>query len=281
MMFSVKKMCEVFGVSSSGYYAWCKRKPGARARANEKLLVEIKKAFQNSRKTYGSPRIHRELLQKGIACGRNRVARLMRLNNLRARRPRRKYPRTTQRATGAIAAPNLLSQDFTAAAPNQIWVSDITYIDTLEGWLYLAAVMDLFDRPIVGWALEDHMETSLVEDAFRMAVNRRHPQVGWIHHSDQGSQYTSHAFREVLAKAGCRPSNSSVGNCYDNAPAESLFSTIKIECAYKQFATKAQARREIFEYIEVWYNHKRLHSALGYLSPAQFAQQNRTFFVST
>ena len=181
MMFPVKKMCEVLGVSSSGYYAWCKREPGARAMANEKLLVEIKAAFQNSRKTYGSPRIHREIQKKGIVCGRNRVARLMRLNNIRARRPHRKYPRTTQRAIGAIAAPNLLNQDFTAAAPNQIWVSDITYVDTREGWLYLAAVMDLFDRPIVGWALEDHMETSLVEDAFRMAVNRRHPQVGWIH----------------------------------------------------------------------------------------------------
>jgi len=279
--FPVQKMCEIFDVSSSGFYAWRNRKPSMRAKANEKLLLEIKEIYHDSRKTYGSPRIHKKLRQNGVVCGRNRVARLMRLNNIKARRRRRRYPKTTQRAAGALAAPNLLKQNFTAVYPNQIWVSDITYVDTAEGWLYLASVMDLYDRPIVGWALEEHMESSLVEDAFKIAVARRRPQVGWIHHSDQGSQYTSQSFRDVLAAAGCRPSNSSVGNCYDNAPAESFFSTFKLECADHQFPTKVQARREIFEYIEIWYNRKRLHSALGYLSPAQFAQQNRTFFVST
>lgn len=275
--FSIEHMSKVFGVSVSGYYAWSKRVPSLRERENEKLLLEIKAVYKESRKTYGSPRIHQELRQRGIFCGRNWVARLMRLNGIRARR-RRKFPKTTQRAVGALAAPNLLNQNFKATAPNQVWVSDITYIDTAEGWLYLATVMDLFDRSIVGWAMGEHMESSLVEDAFKMAMARRSPQVGWIHHSDQGSQYTSRSFRELLATVGCRPSNSSVGNCYDNAAAESLFSTVKFECAYEQFATRAQARQEIFEYIEVWYNRKRLHSSLGYLSPARFAQQNSDIF---
>ena len=276
--FPVVQMCSIFGVSPSGYYAWLNRKPSARARENEKLLFEIKVAYAESRKTYGSPRIHRALRRKGIVCGRNRVARLMRRNGLRARRRRRRYPKTTQRAADVLAASNLLKGNFKVSGPNQVWVSDITYIDTAEGWLYLATVMDLFDRPIVGWALEDHMESSLVEDAFKMAVTRRQPELGWVHHSDQGSQYTSHTFRELLAAVGCRPSNSSVGNCYDNAAAESLFSTVKFECAYQQFTTRAEARRAIFEYIEVWYNRKRLHSSLGYLSPAEFAQQNSDIF---
>lgn len=276
--FPVSQMSNVFGVSISGYYAWLKRKPSARTRENEKMLFEIKLAHQESRKTYGSPRIHRDLLRKGIACGRNRIARLMRLNGIRARRRHRKFPKTTQRAAGALAAPNLLNQNFKVFSPNQVWVSDITYIDTAEGWLYLATVMDLFDRQIIGWSLEDHLESSLVESAFKKAVGCRQPAGEWIHHSDQGSQYTSHTFREALAEVGCHPSNSSVGNCYDNAAAESLFSTVKFECAYEQFATRAQARRAIFEYIEVWYNRKRLHSSLGYLSPVEFAQQNSDIF---
>jgi len=275
--FSIERMCKVFGVSASGYYAWKKRGPSPRGRENEKLLLEIEGVHKESRKTYGSPRIHQELRQRGIFCGLNRVSRLMRLNGIRARR-RRKFPKTTQRAAGALAAPNLLKQNFKTTAPNQVWVSDITYIDTAEGWLYLATVMELFDRSIVGWAMDEHMGSRLVEDAFNMAVTHRSPQVGWIHHSDQGSQYTSQSFRELLATVGCRPSNSSVGNCYDNAVAESLFSTVKFECAYEQFATRAQARQEIFEYIEVWYNRKRLHSSLGYLSPARFAQQNSDIF---
>ena len=268
----------MLGVTQSGYYAWAKRGPSQRAKTNEKLLEEIKDVFKESRQTYGSPRVHQALRQQGIGCSRNRVARLMRLNGIQARRRRPKFPKTTWRRQGALAAPNLLKQNFNILWPNQTWVSDITYIDTAEGWLYLAAVMDLFARPIVGWAMADHMESSLVEAAFKMAVQHRSPQVGWIHHSDQGSQYTSHDFRELLSKAGCLQSNSSVGNCYDNAVAESFFSTLKVECAYQQFETRAQAQSVIFEYIEVWYNRKRLHSSLGYLSPERFEQINADIF---
>ena len=276
--FSIKRMSKAFRVSESGYYAWVKRGPSQRTKENEKLLEQIKDIFEESRKTYGSPHIHQKLRQQGVVCGRNRVARLMRRNHLRARRKKRQYPRTTQRKAGALAAPNLLKGNFKPLWPNQAWVSDITYIDTAEGWLYLAAVLDVFARPIVGWAMEDHMETSLVEAAFKMAVQRRSPEVGWIHHSDQGSQYTCHEFRALLLKAGCRPSNSSVGNCYDNAVMESFFSTLKTECAYYQFETRSQARLMIFEYIEVWYNRMRLHSSLGYLSPAKFEQINSDIF---
>ena len=245
--FPVQKMCAIFEVSSSGYYAFRKRKPSKRKKANENLVSEIKKIFQESRKTYGSPRMVHQLRQNGVICSRNRVARLMRDNNLSVRRKRRKHPRTTQRAAGALAAPNLLKQKFTVREQNQIWVSDITYIDTRNGWLYLATTMDLFDRRIIGWTLENHMEASLVKDAFQMAVAQRHPQKGLIHHSDQGSQYTSQLFRNALAEVGSHPSNSGVGNCYDNAPAESFFSTLKFECANYQFPTWTEARRKIFE----------------------------------
>lgn len=270
--FSIKQMCKVLGVSESGYYAWGKRGPSRRAKEDEKLLKQIKGIFTDSRETYGSPRIHQKLHQQGLLCGRNRVARLMRLNRIRAKRKRRKYPKTTKRRVGALAAPNLVKRDFNPLIPNQVWVSDITYTDTADGWLYLAAVMDLFDRGIIGWAMDEYMETSLVKTAFKMALKQRDAQPGWIHHSDQGSQYTSHGFRQLLAQVGCRPSNSSVGNCYDNAVMESFFSTLKTECAYYQFQTRAEARTVIFEYMEVWYNRKRLHSSLGYLSPARFGQ---------
>lgn len=276
--FAIHRMCTVLGVSQSGYYAWRKREPSQRAKANEKLLEKIREIFKQSRQTYGSPRIYQALRQQGTMCGRHRVARLMRVNQISARRPRRKRPHTTQRNSAAAAAPNLLKGDFKPLHPNQAWVSDITYIDTAEGWLYLAAVLDLFARPIVGWAMEDHMQSSLVEAAFSMAVMRRSPEIGWIHHSDQGSQYTCHEFRALLARAGCQPSNSSVGNCFDNAVMESFFSTLKGECAYYPFKTRAEARTVIFEYIEVWYNRKRLHSSLGYLSPARFEQVNSDIF---
>lgn len=276
--FSIKRMCNVFGVSESGYYAWVKRPPSNRAKENEKLLEQIKMIFKYSRETYGSPRIYQELRQQGVFCGRNRVARLMRLNRIRAKRKRRKFPKTTQRGIGRLAAPNLVKQEFNPILPNQVWASDITYIDTAEGWLYLAPVMDLFDREIIGWGMEEHMESDLVEAAFKMALKRRDVQPGWIHHSDQGSQYTSDSFRQLLAQVGCYPSNSSVGNCYDNAVMESFFSTLKTECAYAQFSTRAQARTVIFEYIEVWYNRKRLHSSLGYLSPARFGQAYSDIF---
>jgi transposase InsO family protein len=269
---SVKRMCESLGISRSGYYAWCKRGPSQREEANQALLAQIKQIFQESRQTYGSPRVHAVLQRQEIDGGRHRVARLMRKQGIVARKPKKRYPVTTQRQPGSLAAPNLLNQDFSATQPNQKWVGDITYIDTAEGWLYLAAILDLFARPVVGWAMADHMESSLVENAFKMALMRRSISLELIHHSDQGGQYTSYDYQNLLATAGCQVSMSRVGNCYDNATMESFFGTLKTECANQQFSTHAIAHLEIFEFIEVWYNRQRLHSSLGYLTPLEFEQ---------
>lgn len=268
--FDVKTMCRVLKVSRSGYYAWRSRPESQRTQANERLLVQIREEYQLSRKTYGSPRIHAALRKKGITCSRKRVARLMRLDQIAARRARRRIPRTTQRDPDAQPAPNLLNQDFSSPAPDRKWVSDITYIDTAEGWLYLAAVLDLYSRRVVGWAMEEHMDACLVQQAWHMAVWQRCPSAELLHHSDQGSQYTSGAYLQSLAVHHCQISMSRTGNCFDNAAMESFFSTLKTECANRQFDTRAQARTAIFEYIEAWYNRQRLHSSLGYLSPAEF-----------
>lgn len=273
--FGVKSMCRVLGVSRSGYYGWCNRPESSRAQANRRLLIQIREEYQLSRKTYGSPRIHAALKRKGVTCSRKRVARLMRLEQMAARRARRHIPRTTQRDLNAVPAPNLLNQDFSSPAPDRKWVSDITYIDTAEGWLYLASVLDLYSRRVVGWAMEEHMEASLVQQAWNMAVLQRCPSPDLLHHSDQGSQYTSEAYQQSLAVHHCQVSMSRTGNCFDNAAMESFFSTLKIECADRQFDTRAQARTTIFEYIEGWYNRQRLHSSLGYLSPAEFERQPR------
>lgn len=270
---AISKMCQVLKVGRSGYYAWRKRKPKARAQANRMLTEEIRRIHLKSRRTYGSPRVHAALLREEIVCGRNRVARLMRRAGLVGRRPKRRYPRTTQRQPGLVPAPNLLNRTFDAQRPNQKWVVDITYIDTAEGWLYLAPVLDLFSRKIVGWAMADHMESELVESALKMAFDQRRPASNLLHHSDQGSQYTSHVYLELLKAHDCQISMSGVGNCYDNAAMESFFSTYKTECAYDQFESKVQARVTTFEYMEVWYNRQRLHSSLGYLSPAEFEAQ--------
>jgi len=268
----VQRMCRALQVSRSGYYAWRGRPASRRAQANELLLGQIREEFQASRRTYGSPRIHAALRRKGASCSRHRIVRLMHLHGMTATSRRRRFPRTTQRNARAIAAPNLLWQDFSSPAPDRKWVSDITYIDTAEGWLYLAVVMDLFSRRVVGWAMADHTQTSLVQEAFEMALLRRQPDQGLLHHSDQGSQYTSEAFQQILRSHHCAVSMSRVGNCYDNAPIESFFGTLKTECARRQFATRAQARTAIFEYIEIWYNRRRLHSALDYTSPTDFEQ---------
>jgi transposase InsO family protein len=268
----IKRMCNALQVGRSGYYSWRKSRSSQREQANQELLAQIKEVHQASRQTYGSPRVHKALKRMGIVCGRNRVARLMRIHQIVGRKPRRRYPATTRRQPGALAAPNLLNQDFSADGPNQKWVTDITYIDTAEGWLYLATVLDLFSRMVVGWAMADHMETSLVEDALCMALVRRHPAPGWIHHSDQGSQYTSEIYQQHLTDHHCQVSMSGVGNCYDNATMESFIATLKKECVTHQFVTREQARRAIFEYIEVWYNRCRLHSSLDYLSPLEFEQ---------
>jgi len=271
--FAVKRMCKVLNVKRSGYYAWRKRKPSTREQANQALLAMIQTEHQKSRKTYGSPRLHVVLRRQGVKCGRNRVARLMRLNGIVARRKRRYYPRTTQRQAGVIPAPNRLNQDFSASAPNRKWVSDFTYIETAEGWLYLAVVLDLFSRKVIGWAMSARMDAALVEAALRMALMGRRPPAGLLHHSDQGSQYTSSTYLICLNAALAELSMSGAGNCYDNAVMESFFSTLKTECVTGVFLTHAQARSVIFEYMEVWYNRQRLHSTLGYLSPVDFEQR--------
>ncbi len=260
-------------VSTSGYYDWLKRPVSRRQQANETLLAAIRRVYTTSRCTYGSPRVYAQLRREGLAASRHRVARLMKTHGIVGKAPRRKHPVTTQRQSGALAAPNLLAQDFTAGRPNEKWLADITYIDTLEGWLYLAAVLDLYARPIVGWSMADHLRAELVEEALKLALGRRFPLTDLLHHSDQGSQYTSQQVRGLLALHHIQVSMSGVGNCYDNAPMESFFGTLKTECASAPFATRAAARQAIFEYIEVWYNRQRLHSAIGYLPPAEFEQQ--------
>jgi transposase InsO family protein len=221
-------------------------------------------------------RIHAALKRQGFAVGRKRIARLMQANGIMGKAPRRKHPITTQKAKSALVSPNRLAQDFTASKPNQKWLADITYVDTAEGWLYLALVMDLFARPIVGWAMAAHMQAVLVEDALKMAVGQRLPAPGLLHHSDQGGQYTSWLVQSLLAAHHVEVSMSDVGNCYDNAPMESFIGTLKTECVTYQFATRAEARLVIFEYIEVWYNRQRLHSSLGYRSPEE---SERQFFL--
>lgn len=266
---AVKRMCQVLKVSTSGYYEWQGRKPSQREQANDQVLRAIRRVHRVSRETYGSPRVHAALVREGVRVSRHRIARLMKAHGIVGKAPRRKRPRTTQRAAGVQPAPNVLAQDFTASRPNEKWLADITYIDTDEGWLYLAAVLDLYARPVVGWSMADHLRAELVEDALQMALGRRFPLAGLLHHSDQGSQYTSQTVRAVLDKHHIQVSMSGVGNCYDNAPMESFFGTLKTECAAYRFATHAEARRVIFEYLEVWYNRKRLHSAIGYRPPAE------------
>lgn len=273
--FSVEKMCRVLKVGRSGYYVWRGRVKSQREQANEALLKEIKTVFEQSRKTYGSPRIHAQLHQNGLSCGRHRVARLMHEHQLVAKKVVKHHPQTTKQREGAKVAPNLLNREFTATQPNKKWVSDFTYIDTAEGWLYLAVILDLYSRKVVGWAMSDNMDANLVEAAWQMAVQQRQPSADLLHHSDRGSQYTSETYLDQLTKQQCQISMSRTGNCYDNAVIESFFATLKAECADLPFASRAQARTTIFEFIEVWYNRQRLHSTLGYLSPHLFEQLSR------
>lgn len=272
--YSVKRMCQILGVTRSGYYAWHPEKAGLRELENQVLVAQIHAEYKMSRKTYGSPRIQASLKRQGFQCGRHRVARLMRREGIHPQKRRGWHPVTTQRQPGVLPAPNRLNQDFSADNANTKWVSDFTYIDTAEGWLYLAIVLDLFSRKVVGWAMAEQMNTALVDTALQMALLTRQPTHDLLHHSDQGSQYTSAAYQSSLTNANIKTSMSHVGNCYDNAVAESFFGTLKAECVTSQFATHALARTTIFEYIEVWYNRKRLHSTLGYLSPLEFEQQS-------
>ena len=271
--FRVQRLCQVLGVGRSGYYAWKQRSPSARQQANQALAGQVRAAYQASRQTYGSPRIQVALRRQGVACGRHRIARLMRQEGLYARPRHKTRPRTTCRQPGVVPAPNRLNQDFAAGAPNQKWVCDFTYIETQEGWLYLAVVLDLFSRQVIGWAMSETMDAALVESALHMALLGRQPPAGLLHHSDQGSQYTSATYLDCLNRALAQLSMSRVGNCYDNAVVESFFSTLKTECVRGPFLTRTQARTTIFEYLEVWYNRQRFHSTLGYHSPVDFEQQ--------
>jgi putative transposase len=268
-MYPVKTMCRVLEVSTSGYYAWCKRQPSKRTQEDRELIQRIRMIHKRSKGTYGAPRVHAELVAAGIRVGRKRVVRLMRAEHLRGV-SRRKAPRTTQRKPGVQPAPDLVKRNFSASGPDRLWVADITYIATWAGWLYLAVVMDAWSRRVVGWAMSTHLRTRLVLDALQMAIRQRRPR-SVIHHSDQGSQYTSLAFGQRCREAGVRPSMGSVGDCYDNAMCESFFATLECELLdCNTFHSQMEARLAVFEFIEGWYNPHRRHSALDYLSPNRY-----------
>jgi len=271
--FRVTKMCQVLEVSRSAYYAYRRRPKSLRERNNERLVEKITEIYHRSRRSYGSPRITAELHDQGICCGHNRVARLMRQNDIVAKRKRR-FKVTTHSRHKLPVAPNLVDKQFSADAPDQLWVSDITYIRTLQGWLYLAAILDVYSRQIVGWSMDAFLGQELVLKALRQALGRRQPAQGLIFHSDRGSQYASQSVRRLLSKRSFRQSMSGKGNCYDNAIMESFFATLKTELIYEQtYRSRAEARQSVFEYIEMFYNRFRKHSALGYLSPAEFQNQ--------
>lgn len=268
--FPISVMCDVLSVSRSGYYAWRHKPASKRKQANAKLLEDIRSAHRNSREAYGSPRIYQALKEQGIPCSESRVARLMREDGLCAKMNRR-FKATTNSKHDLPIAPNLLQRDFSPAEPNQVYAGDITYIWTTEGWLYLAVVIDLFSRTVVGWAMDKRMTRQLVIDALSMAVQRRRPPSGLIFHSDRGSQYASADFQSLLVKHGMRCSMSRKGDCWDNAPVESFFGSLKQEMVFHQrYSTRFHARQSIFDYIERFYNRSRLHSTLGYKSPANF-----------
>ncbi len=265
-------MCRVLEVSVSGYYAWCHRTPSQHSREDAQLAEQVKTAFQANRGVYGSPRVHAELQAQGITCARKRVARLMREQGLAARRPRHRTI-TTQSEQGAQVAPNLLQRDFSADEPNTKWVADTTYIWTAEGWLYLAVVLDLFARMVVGWSMATIQDATLVGQALQMALTRRRPQAGLLHHSDRGSTYTSESYQALLQQEGMVVSMSRTADCYDNAAMESFFHSFKGECIDgESFQTRAQARSSTFEYIECFYNRSRRHSTLQYMSPLMYEQ---------
>lgn len=267
-------MCKVLGVSRSGYYAWLGRPPSRRERENGDLLKAIRQVHAESRGVYGSMRVHQALLRLGLRCGRHRVARLMRQAGLHGI-PKRKFKRTTRRVPGRSVAPDRVQRDFSAVAPNRKWVTDITYIATREGWLYLLTLMDLYSRRIVGWSMRTRMTDDLMIEALDMAVKQRQVPAGLIVHSDHGGQYTSTKVQSLLHAKQMLASMGTVGDCYDNAAMESFFSTLKRELASLGIhASRDQARQAIFEYVEVFYNRQRLHSALGYLSPAEFEDRN-------
>jgi transposase InsO family protein len=267
----VVAMCRVLRVSRGGFFAWLKRPACARSRRQQELIGKIRLAYQDNRELYGSPRVHRALLIEGERVSRNTVARLMRQEKIRAKNKRKFVPRTTNSRHQQPVVANLLDRDFQAAGPNRKWLADITYVATAQGWIYLAGVLDCFSRKIVGWSMADHMETSLVCDALRMALIHRQPSARLLHHSDRGVQYASEDYMHLLQSNKMAISMSGKGDCWDNAMMESFWATLKTELLHEPiYATRDEARAAIFEYIEVFYNRKRLHSSLGYVSPESF-----------
>ncbi len=273
--FRVRKMREVLEVSRGGFYTWLINPESERSRANRALLREIRIAFDRSRQTYGSPRLAVELKESGVSCSENRVARLMRRNGIRAKM-RRKFKATTDSGHNLPVAANLLDRRFSVDRPNAVWVSDISYIRTDEGWLYFAGVLDLYSRKVVGWSMGERITGQLTRDALSQAIRRRCPGSGLLHHSDRGRQYASGKYRKLLSVHGMISSMSRKGNCYDNAVMESFFGTLKTELIYfERFATRREAKAKIFEYVEMFYNRRRRHSSLGYKSPAEFEETKK------
>lgn len=270
-MFSIQMMCEVFSVSRAGYYAWKKRPESKRKKDDRRFLTHIKTSFQSSRDTYGYRRIHQDLRDQNEDCGKHRIARIMRENGIRPK-TKRKFRVTTDSKHNKPIHENHLSRQFNAAMPNQRWVSDITYIPTVEGWLYLATVMDLYSRKIVGWAMSNRMTDTLVTDALKMALFRRKIRASdLLLHSDRGSQYAGDNYQKLLGTYGIICSMSRAGDCWDNAAMESFFHSLKTECVHhERYTTRDEAKKSVFDYIEVFYNRRRRHSFLGYKSPEQF-----------
>ena len=270
--YPIARLCRTLGVSPSGYYAWRRRTPSARTVANQRLVTQMRLIHCEVHETYGSPRMHAELVAHGLPCNVKRVARLMRLHHLRARH-KRKYRVTTKVNPKLPVASNHLAQHFQACAPNEKWGSDITYVWTREGWLYLAVVMDLYSRRVVGWAFARTQDTTLVLAALHMAIGRRQPPAGLLHHSDRGRQYASRQYQALLQAHHFTVSMSGTGNCFDNAAVESFFGTLKAERIHRRtYQTRDQARQDIVSYIEGFYNSTRRHSSLGYRSPLEFEQ---------
>ena len=272
----VGMMCEALGVSRSGFYGWLGRAPSRRSLEDERLGQLARQSFLDSDRTYGARRVWREVLATGSSCGLHRIERLMRVQALRARPRRRGLPADRGERPQAAPADNVLDRQFVAAGPNQKWVADFTYLWTAEGWLFVAVVLDLYSRRAVGWSMQSSMSTQLVTDALMMAIWRRGKPDGLVHHSDRGSQYTSEQFQRLLGEMGVTCSMSRSGNVWDNSAMESFFSTLKTErTARKTYRTRSQAKADVFDYIERFYNPRRLHSTIGYVSPVQFEQQEQ------
>jgi len=272
--YPVMTLCQVLAVARSAYYAWARRGVSARARADEAMAAHIAAAYARSRRTYGAPRVHAALRAQSVHCVRKRVARLMRAAGLVGCHRRRRV-RTTTADPAHPPAPNLVARDFTAPAPDRLWLGDITYLPTGEGWLYLAVLLDAYSRRVVGWAMADHLRTELALDALAMALRSRRPGAGLVHHTDRGCQYTAAAYQSRLAACGIAASMSRAGECFDNAMAESFFATLKAEFIdTRPWPTRAAARLAIFAWLEIWYNRQRSHSALGYRAPVAHEAQH-------